>query len=146
MQNLATTVQFDQVASEYSTLIQAAGMRVGIIDVCRRDASTPDDLRRSLVRQLQAALPKSVPVSVRADASRLPNAEFVMTEKRVKAAVIEAAHQSPELRPVVSVDRAGREQIEFYGQKRSWMAAYQAPAMLTKAIDGVPVRLPTVLS
>ncbi len=143
-QDLATAVEFDRLADEFRVPIQAAGLPLGLLDP--RDAKTPDEHRRALVRHLQHTLPRTVPASIRADASRLPNAEFATTEQRVKAAVIEAAHQSPELRPVVSVDRAGREQIEFFGQKRSWMAAYQAPAMLTKAIDGVPVRLPTVLS
>lgn len=144
MQSLATTVQFDQVASEYSTVIQAAGLPLELLDP--RDARTPDEHRRALVRQLQHTLPRTVPASIRADASTAPDAVFSQTEAKVKAAVIEAAHQSPTLRAVVTRDRAGREQTEFFGRKSSWMRPYQAPSMLTKTIGGAPVKVPTILS
>lgn len=144
-QDLATTVQFDQVASEYAIPVQVAGLRIGVIDACKSDAATPDAFRRSLLRQLQHTLPRTVPASVRADASTAPAAEFAKTEQRVKAAIIEQAHQSPTLRAVVTHDRAGREETTFFGRKSSWMGAYQAPPMLTKAIGGAPVRLPVIL-
>lgn len=140
------TAEYERVAAEYSTPIQAAGLRTTLIAACTRDSATPDDLRRMLTRQLQRTLPKSVPTSIRADASAMPNSEFSRTEARVRDAVIEQAHESPTLRTVVEKDRAGRETFTFYGKKSSWMNAYKAPAMLTKSFDGQPVRIPTVIS
>ncbi|MFM0500358.1 hypothetical protein [Paraburkholderia caffeinilytica] len=145
MQSLAETMAFEAVAAEYVVPVQAAGMRVGIIDICKADAASPDDLRRMLTRQLQRSLPKSVPLSVRADASTMPATEFAKTEQRVKAAVFEQAHESPELRPVITRDRSGRECTEYYGKKSGWMRPYQAPPMLAKTIGGQPVKLPVVL-
>lgn len=145
MQNLSETVAFEAVAAEFSIPIQASGLRTTLIDICRDNAASPDALRRSLVRQLQATLPKNVPASVRADATRMPNDEFRKTEQRVIAATLEAAHASPTLRAVVSKDRVGREQTEFFGAKSSWMNAYKSPVMLTKTIDGAPVKLPVIL-
>jgi hypothetical protein len=144
MQSLAEQVAFDQVASEYAVPVQIAGLRTSIIEICKNDAATPDELRRSLTRQLQATLPKSVPLSVRADASSMPDAEFARTEAKVKAAVVAAAHDSPTLRAVVSKDRAGREVTEFFG-KKSWMGAYARQPQLMVKIDGSPVRLPVIL-
>lgn len=143
--DLAKQVQFDNVVAEYTAPIQIAGLRVSIIDTCVRDASTPDELRRSLTRQLQRTLPRSVPGSVRADASTMPNSEFAKTEQRVKAAVIEQAHLSETLRPVVTRDRTGRECTEFYGKKSGWMQQFSDPPRLMKSIDGAPVKLPMVL-
>jgi len=146
MQNLAEIVAFEAVAAEYAVPIQVAGLRTGLIDVCRDNAETPAQLRRSLVRQLQRTLPKSVPTSIRADATRMPDAEFSKTEARVKAAVIEHAHQSPELRSVTTKNRSGVEEVSFYGQKGSWMRQFADQPRLMKAIGGAPVRLPTIIS
>lgn len=145
-QDLATTVAFEAVAADFSTVFQAAGLRATLIDACTRDSASPSELRRSLTRQLQATLPKSLPLSVRADASKMPDADFATTEAKVRAAIFEQAHQSPTLRTVIEKDRVGRETFTFYGEKSSWMNAYKAPAMLTKSFDGVsPVKIPVVL-
>ncbi|ABE31672.1 hypothetical protein DR64_3441 [Paraburkholderia xenovorans LB400] len=145
-QDPKVTVQFDQIAHAYSDVVQAAGLPVGIIDACKADALSPDDLRRSLTRQLQATLPKSVPLSVRAEPSPQATGQWLaQTEAKVRDAVIAAAHASPELRAVVSKDQAGREQTEFFGRKSAWMDRYKFPPMLTKAIGGAPPVIPVVL-
>lgn len=145
-QDLATTVAFDQVAAEYTDLVQIAGKRVGIIDVCKADAESPDDLRRSLIRQLQRTLPKTVPLSIRAEPSPQATGQWLAaTEAKVRDAVIADAHQSPTLRAVISKDRSGREITEFFGKKSCWMRPYQAPTMLAKTIGGQPVKLPIIL-
>ncbi|SAL55626.1 hypothetical protein AWB69_05971 [Caballeronia udeis] len=145
-QDLATVVQYDQIAAEYAPVVQVAGLRTAIIDICRNDAATPDQLRKMLIHQLQATLPKSVPASIRGNLSPQAPADMVATtEAKVRSAVFETAHQSPELRAVVSKDRVGREQTEFFGQKRSWMTAYSKPPQLMKSINGQPVRLPVIV-
>lgn len=145
MQNLATTVAFEAVAADFSTVIQASGLRVGIIHACMRDSASPTEFRRMLTRQLQATLPKSVPLSIRADASKMPDAAFAEAEARVRAAVFEQAHQSETLRPVITRDRSGRQTTEFFGQKSSWMNQFKDVPKLTKSFDGAPVKIPVVL-
>ncbi|MDR8399209.1 hypothetical protein NE850_23080 [Paraburkholderia sp. USG1] len=143
-QNPAVTAEYERVTAEYIAPVQIAGLGVGLLDIVRDNSATPDAYRRALTRQLQHTLPRTVSASVRADASSAPAAEFTKTEQRVKAAVIEAAHESETLRPVLTRDRSGRECTEFFG-KKTWMRPYQAPAMLAKTIGGEPVRLPVVL-
>lgn len=145
-QNPATRAAYEAVASEYLRPVQQAGLRPEIINLCANDARTPDELRRSLVRQLQrtlpAVLPEGVPRHVRADGSTLPNAEFARHEQQVREAVTCAAHASSTLRAVVTTDRAGREQTEYYGQKRGpggWMEQFVDQPRLMSKIDGVPV-------
>lgn len=136
-QDPAVAAQFDQVASEYAVPVQAAGMRVTIIDACKRDSTTPAELRRALTRTLQATLPRTVPLSVRTDASRMPDAEFSKTEQRVRAEIIRQAHESPTLRSVIVRDRTGREATEFFGRKRGvggWLEQYCAVPQLMKRI------------
>ncbi|CAE6803005.1 hypothetical protein R75461_05279 [Paraburkholderia nemoris] len=145
-QDLAVTVEFDRVANEYLAPIQAAGLRTTLIDVCRNDAATVSEFRRSLVVQLQRAMPRTVPLSVRAEPSPQSSAEcLARTAELVKAATFEQAHQSDTLRAVTTKDQVGREQTEFFGRKSSWMNAYKAPALLTKTIGGAPVKLPIIL-
>lgn len=144
-QNSAVTAEYERVTAAYITPVQIAGLGVGILDIVRDNASTPDAYRRGLIRQLQNTLPVSVPRSVRADATSSPADVFVRHEQQVVAAVIEAAHQSPVLRPVTTTDRAGREQVEYFGRKSAWMDRYKAPAMLTKAIGGAPPVIPVIL-
>jgi hypothetical protein len=145
MTNLSEIVAFEAVAAEYSTPVQAAGLNVGLIDVCRDNAGTPAEFRRALTRQLQATLPRTALRSVRADGSSLSDDRFFIHERQVQAAVIEAAHQSPELRAVTVRDRAGRDITEYFGEKRSWMAAYTKAPQLMKSIDGAPVKLPVIM-
>ncbi|NYH13559.1 hypothetical protein [Paraburkholderia bryophila] len=144
-QNPMTRAQFEAVANEFRVPVQVAGLRVGIIDKYVADSATPLDLRKGLTRALQATLPKSVPLSIRGDATCFTGDMFGPHEQKVRAAVIEAAHQSPVLRQVVEVDRSGRETTSFYGQKRSWMAAYSGPVQRMTKIDGQPVKIPLVL-
>lgn len=145
-QALSEVVALDQISNEYKTVVQVAGLRAGIVDICRQDATSPDDFRRMLTRTLQSTLPRTTLGSIRADASHMPNAEFAKTEAKVRDAVFAAAHDSATLRPVVSKDRTGREQTEFFGKKSAWMNQYKSPAMLARSIAGQPVRLPTILS
>ena len=145
MQSLAEIVALDQIAEEYSPLVQASGLRTTIIDVCRQDATSPDDLRRMLTRTLQNTMPRTTLASIRADGSALPTDRFAVHEQRVKTEIIEQAHKSPTLRTVTETDRSGREITTYYGAKSSWMSVYKAPAMLTKTIGGAPPKLPVVL-
>lgn len=145
-QDPRVTAEYETIAREYSEPVQAAGLSVKLIEICKADAETPDAFRRSLVRQLQRTLPAFAPASVRADATKSPADQFARTEKLVTAAVFEQAHQSSVLRPVTTRDRTGRDITEFFGQKRSWMSQYTKAPMLTKSIAGGPVRLPTILS
>lgn len=146
--SLAETMAYEAIAEEYSAPVQLAGLRVEIIDACMTNAATPDEFRRAMVRQLQRTLPAFASKAVRADCTRAPADVFAKTEKLVQAAVIEAAHQSPELRAVVTKDRVGREETTFYGQKRGpggWMEQYADKPRLMKSINGAPVKLPVVL-
>ncbi|KPD18834.1 hypothetical protein ADM96_08275 [Burkholderia sp. ST111] len=137
---------FDQIANEYAVPIQAAGLRTSIIGICRNDAATANEFRRMLVVQLQRAMPRTVPLSVRAEPSPQSSAEcLARTAELVKAATFEQAHESETLRPVLTRDRSGREQTEYFGKKRSWMSQYQSTPMLTKTIGGAPVKLPVIL-
>jgi hypothetical protein len=144
-QDPRVTAEYETIAHEFSEPVQAAGLGLGLIEICKNDAPSPDAFRRSLVRQLQRTLPAYAPASVRADTTRSPADVFARTEQLVKAAIFEQAHQSPELRAVVEKNRSGIEEVSYYGQKRSWMAAYSSPPMLTKSFDGQPVRLPVIL-
>ncbi|MGX7001939.1 hypothetical protein [Caballeronia sp. KNU42] len=139
------TAEYERIAEEFSVPIQVAGLPLGLVQICKNDAESPDAFRRSLIRQMQRTLPAYAPASVRADTTRSPADVFARTEQLVKAAIFEQAHQSPTLRPVVERDRSGREQTSFYGQKRSWMGQYTAPPMLTRSIGGAPVRIPVIL-
>ncbi|MGX7850928.1 hypothetical protein [Pseudomonas aeruginosa] len=139
------TAEYEAITQEFSKPIQAAGLSLGLVKICANDAETPDQLRKMLVRQLQRTLPKDTPASIRADASQAPAEIFAKHEARVKTAIFEAAHESPTLRAVISKDQGGREQVEFYGRKSSWMGAFKAPARMAKTINGQPVRLPVVL-
>ncbi|WP_158935070.1 hypothetical protein [Burkholderia sp. S171] len=145
-QPLAEIVALDQIAEEYKKLIQIAGLRAGIVDVCRQDATSPDDFRRMLTRTLQSTLPSTALRSVRADASHMPNTEFAQTEAKVREAIFDQAHQSETLRPVTTRDRSGRDVTEYFGQKAAWMRAYSSPPRLAKTIGGELVRLSVIVS
>ncbi|NPT36327.1 hypothetical protein [Paraburkholderia xenovorans] len=133
-QHPAIRMEFDRVVAEYAAPVQAAGLPVAVIEAHMRESATPDQLRRALTRALQSTLPRNLPGSIRADATTAPAAEFASTATKVKEAVFEVASRGPELRAVTTRDRSGRECTEFYGQKKSWMAQYTAPAMLMKRI------------
>jgi hypothetical protein len=138
VQPLAEQIEYDRVRVEFSAPFQQAGLRVGAIDAIARDSSSPDDLRRRLVAQLQRVLPKSEPMSVRAELPRAAPADMIReTEQKVRAAIERQAHASPTLIPVVSKDRSGREETTFFGSKKSWMRQFEAPTMLMGRLGAV---------
>lgn len=144
LQNLAETTAFEAVTAEFSTVIQAAGLPMTTLNPSWYE--TPLDYRRAMITRLQSILPRSVPASVRGTLSPQASADSVATtEQRVRDAVIAAAHDSPTLRTVVERDSSGREQISFFGQKRSWMGAYSKEPLLMRSIGGAPPVIPVVL-
>ncbi|PZR49638.1 hypothetical protein [Paraburkholderia fungorum] len=132
LQDPRITAEYEAVTASFNEVVQAAGLSRYVLNPS--PYATPDAYRRAMVRALQSTLPRDTPLSVRADATYLPNAEFSRTEAKVRDAVIAQAHRADVLRPVVTVDQAGREITEYFGDKRGWMRAYQAPALLTKRI------------
>lgn len=145
-QSLSETVAYETVAAEFSVPLQAAGLSLGLVQICASDAGTPDALRHMLTRQLQTKLPRSEPWSVRASASpQMPAGEFATHVERVKDATLRAAHQSPVLRPVITRDRSGREITEYFGEKKSWMGQFTKEPQLMETFNGQPVRIPTVM-
>lgn len=137
MQPYAETLEWEAVKKDFVVPLQAAGLNLHQANAALNPGlyKSPQDFRHAMVKRLQQELPSSAPRMARADISpQMPGDAFAQHEQKVKAATYEAAHASPTLRPVVIVDRSGRECTEFYGAKRSWMAAYAAPAMLMKCI------------
>jgi|GEM_PF-6965658 len=130
----AEAAEREQIAQDYAVPIQQAGLPLTLLEVAGEASETPLELRRRLVSQLQRTLPTTVSRSVRANLSPQAPADVVAsTEAEVLSAVADAAHQSPVLRTVVTRDRSGREVTEFVGQKRSWMAQFEAqPQIMTR--------------
>jgi len=125
------TYELKVIEDEFSRYRQAAGLS----PLPGRNFDSPDHYRGVQIRTLQAALPKSVPASVRGNLSpQAPADEITKTEQRVKEAVLKMAAESDTLRAVVMHDKTGREITEFHGPKRQWMARYTGPALEMKRI------------
>ena len=124
------THEFRVIEDEFSKFRQAAGLS----PLSGRTFDSPDDYRKAQVRMLQSVLPRTVPASIRADATTAPASVFIETEARVKMAVMQMASQSDTLRPMVTRDKSGREITEFIGAKRAWMREYTAVPLLMRKL------------
>ena len=106
------------------------------------------DRRDSMMRRLQATLPRNAGTRVLSDPARVEPRFRQQFEDAVREAALKAASQSPVLRPVVTLDRSGREITEFFGKKRGaggWLEQYCAVPQLMTGIGGHDVCIPVVL-
>lgn len=138
---LARQAEFEPVMAEYNTPLQLAGLPAPSLGNADTYTSA-DQYRANLLWQLQQTLPAKIrmaaPSSVLLDYKQMFPAKFRELEQAVQAKVIEAAHASPTLRPVVTCDRTGREITEYFGNPRSWQEPFRAKPRQMLMLGEVP--------
>lgn len=128
--------EFQAVQREADRAYQASGL----VMPYPSSSETPDLFRARLAAKLLPHAGLS-----RADAAELYRNDNTSSASRIFNAAIEAAHHSPTLREVKTIDRSGREILEYYGQKNSWMGAFKRPALEGAIrVNDVPQRLPLI--
>jgi hypothetical protein len=132
-------MQFGPVRDAYSYVMQAAGLPAPKFDGAY---DSPEQYRCSLLHQLQETLPAGgrmlAPVEVLREYREMFPLKFNALETAVMQKAIDVAHQSPTLRPVLTVDHSGRQIVEFFGGRGNWMNQFRQQPRQMLALGGVP--------
>ena len=135
---LGRQAELDAVHAELDYATQAAGLKVHSGD----SYDDAQQFRRDTIRRLQLALPPAVNANIRGKMSDSLYAGAPEVVARIEGHVlretIKAAHESPELRPVVTRDVTGRETVEFFGGRLGWMSQFKEQPLLMVGLGGQP--------